>query len=110
MFFFRLAFWMLVVVAFIPVDEELLRTDQRAVSAHETIGVAQATFDDLGSFCARNPDACETGRELFSQLGAKARTGVSMLNAYLEVQFAADGSQIPTLGTADQIQTGSIRH
>lgn len=110
MFFLRLAFWMLVVVAFIPVDEELLRSDQRAVSAHETIGVAQATIDDLGAFCTRNPHACETGRELVTQLGAKARTGVAMLNDYLEVQFAGDIGQAASEGSADPIRTGSVSH
>lgn len=107
MFFLRLAFWMLVVVALIPVDEALLESDQQAISTYETIGAAQAAITDLAAFCERNPQACETGREIFSQLGAKARTGIGHINDYLDTQFAEN--QTPAAnGQPDATLTGSV--
>ena len=99
MFLVRIAFWLTLVIAFIPVNAEDLRDGQRAVSTGETLLAAQALVADLAGFCERNPATCGTGRELFSQLGAKAKTGARYLYRYME-----DGE----LANADAISTGSI--
>jgi hypothetical protein len=92
MFLIRAAFWLALVIAFIPVNPEDLEDGQRPVTTGETIVAAQALLADLSGFCDRNPNACGTGRELFAQLGAKARTGLRHVTAYLEEQKPGDAS------------------
>ena len=102
----RAAFWLTLVVAFIPVNPEDLKDGQRVVSTGETIVAAQAVFADLTGFCGRNPLTCNTGKELFSQLGAKATVGARHVYLYLEARSAStDGSET----VADLQKTGSIK-
>jgi Family of unknown function (DUF5330) len=102
MFFIRAVFWLTLLVAFIPVNPADLKDGQRAVSTGETIVAAQALVSDLSGFCERNEQACGTGKELFSQLGAKALTGARHVIRYLE-QNAGEDAPAP-----DKISTGSL--
>ncbi|NLH81094.1 MAG: DUF5330 domain-containing protein, partial [Phyllobacteriaceae bacterium] len=76
-FLLRAAFWLSLVVLFIPADpaETPANASGRAVSPFEAIGAAQSTLHDVGGFCDRNPTACDTGRVALEGFGAKARTG-----------------------------------
>lgn len=105
MFLIRTAFWLALVVAFIPVNPADLGDDQRPVSTQETIGAVQALVADLAGFCQRNGSACDTGREVFSQFGAKARAGLRYASAY----FDEDGATAPDdAGTSDEIRVGAV--
>ena len=73
MFLIRAAFWLTLVIAFIPVKSADLGEGQRAVSTMETVSLAQSVVSDIGSFCSRNTQTCETGGVLLSQMGLKAR-------------------------------------
>jgi hypothetical protein len=112
MFLLRAVFWLTLVVAFIPVNPEDLKDGQRTVSTGETIVAAQALLADLSGFCERNPQACGTGKELFSQLGAKAKTGARHVYRYIE-ENAAEAPLTPVEGIggdpeADEVSTGSV--
>jgi hypothetical protein len=102
MFLIRAVFWLTLLVAFIPVNPADLKEGQRAVSTGETIVAAQALLADLSGFCERNQEACGTGKELFSQLGAKALTGARHVIQYLE-ENADKEAPAP-----DKISTGSL--
>ena len=97
MFLLRAIFWLSLVIAFIPVNPEDLGADQRPVSTKETIGAVQLVIADLSRFCERNPQPCDTGRELFSQFGAKAKNGAQHVHDFLDRRLRPD-----------EIQTGSV--
>ena len=108
MFLIRFAFWMMLVVALIPVNAEDLGPEYRAVSTQETVLAAQAAMRDLSKFCERNKQTCETGRELVSQLGVKAATGARFVSAYLEDRFGESGS-LSNAEPTDQTMTGAVK-
>jgi hypothetical protein len=99
MFLLRMAFWLSIVVALIPVNPEDLSAGQRPVTTFETLGAAQAVVSDLAGFCERNVNACATGREVFAQFGAKARTGLRYVAAWVEKDGEATDVQPDTLAT-----------
>lgn len=103
MFLIRAIFWLSLVVAFIPVNPEDLGPEQRAVSTRETIGALQMTVADLGAFCERNPQPCDTGRELALQFGAKARNGAHYVQNFLDRHVGSRAETEP-----DRISTGSV--
>lgn len=105
MFLVRAIFWLSIVIALIPVNPADLGEGQRPVSTFETLGAAQAVVRDLSGFCERNRQACETGSEVLAQFGAKARTGLRYVSAYLE-EPAETGQ--PGDGQSDPIQTGTV--
>jgi hypothetical protein len=112
MFLLRATFWLALVIAFIPVNPEDLEEGQRPVTTGETFVAAQALLADLSGFCDRNPNACGTGRELFAQMGAKARTGLRHVSVFLEEQQPAEASpDAPAANPAepvDNVSTSSV--
>ncbi|MCB1463850.1 MAG: DUF5330 domain-containing protein [Nitratireductor sp.] len=110
MFVIRAIFWLSIVVAFIPVNPADLKEGQRPVSTLETIGAAQTLVSDLGGFCGRNPQACGTANELFSQFGAKARTGARYVSAWLDKTASQDDGNAGSDATVgqDMLRTGTV--
>jgi hypothetical protein len=92
MFLIRTAFWLAVVVMLIPVDENVAREAEASaaapIGAFEAVGAAQATIDDMGGFCARNPDVCEVGGRVATTFALKAKTGAEMLSTFLDDQLS----------------------
>jgi hypothetical protein len=110
MFIIRTIFWLSLVIAFIPVSKDELGDNQRIVSTQETISVVQSTYRDLSQFCARNPQTCGTGKELFSQFGVKAKTGAELVYSFLDEKFGT-GVEEASPGEIlqpDSFSTGSI--
>lgn len=79
MFLLRIAFWLSIVILFIPANPET-GTEAPSVGAFEALSAAQATVADLSSFCDRNPAVCSTGSDAFEAFTEKARNGVRMLH------------------------------
>lgn len=104
MFLIRAAFWLALVVAFIPVRDADLGEGQRAVSTMETVNLAQAVVSDIGSFCSRNAQTCETGGELLSQMGLKAREGAKIAYTWLDKHVADEKKQ----SKIDPVSTSSV--
>lgn len=109
MFLIRAVFWLSIVVALIPVNPADLEHGQRPVSTLETLGAAQTLVSDLSGFCTRNPQACGTANELFSQFGAKARTGMRYVSAWLD-KGAGETGGADKLAVAgqDPVRTGTV--
>ena len=112
MFVLRAIFWLSIVVALIPVNPADLKDGQRPVSTMETLGAAQMLVSDLGGFCERNPQACGTANELFSQFGAKARTGARYVSSWLDKNTAESvtGEAVgeTASGNQDPVRTGAV--
>ena len=110
MFFIRAVFWLSLVVAFIPVNPSDLAGDQKPVSPLETVGLAQSVVEDVAAFCTRNQGTCETGGQLFSQMGIKAREGARIAYTWLDKRYgpqtegdAGDGE------STDPVETGAVK-
>ncbi len=113
MFLIRAAFWLTLVIAFIPVKQSDLPVGQRSISTMETVSLAQSVFADLSTFCARNAETCETGGVLISQMGMKAREGAKLAYTWLDGRYGtsseiarsqADKAEQPV----DPVSTSSI--
>jgi hypothetical protein len=83
MFLIRAAFWLSVVIMFIPADPETNSPAPR-VSVIEGLVAARAVAVDLSNFCERNPDVCVTGNAAFQVFAEKAQNGAKMLYRYLD--------------------------
>jgi hypothetical protein len=104
MFLIRAAFWLTLVVAFIPVKNTDLGEGQRSVSTMETVNLAQSVVSDIGSFCSRNAQTCETGGELLSQMGLKAREGAKLAYTWLDKHVGDDNKA----NAIDPVSTSSV--
>ena len=104
MFLIRAAFWLTLVIAFIPVKSADLGEGQRAVSTMETVSLAQSVVSDIGSFCSRNTQTCETGGVLLSQMGLKAREGAKMAYTWLDQRVGEDKEP----DAIDPVSTSSV--
>ena len=87
MFIIRTAFWLSLVVLFLPAGSGEDGTDAKIVGASEAFSVAQTTVGDLAKFCERNPGACDTGNLVVSSFGQKARYGAQIVYEYLDDKF-----------------------
>ncbi len=73
-------------IAYILIPEDLtprvtaVEGNQPAVSASQTLDAANSVLQDIGDFCTRNPEACETGRALIETARQKAQTGLDKLS------------------------------
>jgi hypothetical protein len=97
-FLFRVAFWLALVILFLPGDPETGEPAPR-VSAMEAFSAAGTVVSDLSSFCERNPDVCATGSSALTVLTQKVMYGAELLRDYLTP--AAD-DPAGTLGPEDQ--------
>lgn len=107
---------MALVIAFIPVDKEELDASQRVVSTRETISLVQSAYFDVSQFCFRNPQPCDTGMELVSQFGAKAKNGALLAYTYFDQHFSNSDNIADQIDKPDQraqqtdpVSTGSTR-
>ncbi|MGI9400905.1 MAG: DUF5330 domain-containing protein [Rhizobiaceae bacterium] len=110
----RIIFWLALIIAFIPVNKNELDVDQRVVSTSETISLVQSAYYDISQFCTRNPQPCDTGKELASQFGAKAKSGMLLAYNYLDKNFSSGKGQAgksvepnQSLFQTDPVTTGS---
>lgn len=101
MFIIRAAFWLLLVLAFIPVERPT-DENQLPVSAGEALTAAQSTFHDLAGFCSRNRQACDTGRETARLIGDRAQTGAMAVYHYLSGDDDANAAR-PRATTGDTL-------
>jgi len=103
MFLIRACFWLALVIAFIPANPADMEPGQRSVSTMETVGLAQSVASDIGSFCQRNSETCETGGILISQMGKKAREGARIAYTWLDERYGKEENEV-----VDGVATGSL--
>ena len=89
MFFIRTVFWVSLIVLILPIDKtETDATVTQSVSTAGAIEIASGAISDLASFCGRNPETCEKGREFANAFGVKAVHASGLLYKFLDEQFA----------------------
>ncbi|WP_208988707.1 DUF5330 domain-containing protein [Labrenzia sp. VG12] len=97
-FLLRTAFWLTLVLALIPLGSGKESTTVEKVDPVSAFLAAQATVSDIGGFCGRNPQACETGGNALTAIGSRARDGARIVYEYLDTQMA-DQSETDALLT-----------
>ncbi len=104
MFLIRSAFWLSLVILLIPADQKTDAGDQagQPISAYEAYGAAQSAISDFAGFCARQPEACDTGGAALATFGNKARHGARLLYEFLDEQFGGTPTTTDTLTTEDR--------
>ena len=104
MFILRMAFWLSVVIMFLPSEDgpstKAPAAEQTGLSVDGAIGAAAATVSDMASFCDRNQEVCETGAKAFDTFLAKAENG-----ARLAYRILSDVNEGATENSAQELAT-----
>jgi uncharacterized protein DUF5330 len=85
MFLIRTGFWLVILVLLLPTDKE---------QQNQVYGTAQAAFNDVASFCNRNPETCAASQEAFGVLVQKAQYGAQMVMGLVEGQTTSFGNDL----------------
>jgi hypothetical protein len=92
-FLLRAAFWLSIVLLLLPSDPaKRIDPARPQFGAAEALGFAQAAFEDARGFCARRPEACETGSHALHGLGEKAQYGAKLMYEFLSDKLADEPS------------------
>jgi hypothetical protein len=98
-FLVRMTFWLTVVLVLLPSGGSQ-STPKVGVNAIDAMSAAKATVTDMGSFCARQPDACSVGSQAAVAIGHRAQAGAKMLYEYLNERFGTNDAGTVTSATA----------
>src|SRR5262245_46791757 len=80
MFFVRAAFWIFLILLLMPTNDKE-KTDFYTA--------ASRTVSDLGGFCGRNPQVCDSTSSIFENILRKVRNTVDMLEDMVTPDAAA---------------------
>lgn len=107
MFLIRAAFWLSVVILFIPAGQSNDNAKEaQTVSAGEAFVAVHALWSDLSGFCERNPQVCATRDAALGTFTQKARNGVRILYRYLDGgDGATEAAGEPDARTEDAVLT-----
>lgn len=95
-FLLRVTFWFSMVLLALP--SGMGPDDQPKVGPIDALLAAKAAVGDVASLCARQPEACETGREAFAVIGTRARE-----SARIAYQLIEEGQALDTEGTGSTL-------
>lgn len=98
-FLIKCAFWLGLVLLFIPVPESQQRPGVHYVSTGETVSALTAALADVRGFCTRNPDACATGAAAMQTMGDRAQAGARMLSDFIAEQLDRSRDLVPPPGS-----------
>lgn len=82
-FLLRLAFWLGIVLIFLPSGAARPGAATNAVGASDTIAAAAATIGDLRQFCSRQPGACAVGSQVATEIGHTLQLAAKALHGLL---------------------------
>lgn len=90
LFLLRTAFWLTLVLVLIPLGSDPDTTSEQTLDVDPVSAflAAQATVSDIGGFCSRNPQACETGGDALSAIGSRARDGARIVYEFIDTKIA----------------------
>jgi len=96
-FIIKSVFWLFILLVgitlFVPLPDDEERSGQ-GYSTMDTLRAVRGAIADLGGFCQRNEETCETGKAFFASLGVRARDGAGMLYQFLDRQFSGDEAAV----------------
>jgi hypothetical protein len=115
-FAIKFCFWMMLISLFIPMDTKDNPHGANRPGPIEAFFAARETISDLGDFCTRKPQACETGKAALSNAGVRASEVAKVGYEYLDTQLgknadnpdatvaAAHGDRAPDANQVDVIK------
>jgi hypothetical protein len=115
-FAIKFCFWMMLISLFIPMDMKDNPHGAKQPGPIEAFFAARETINDLGDFCTRNLQACETGKAALSSAGVRASEVAKVGYEYLDTQLgknvdnpdamvaAAHGDRAPDANQVDVIK------
>lgn len=123
-FLLKVAFFLIVVfvaVAYFAPSEQKLQTSDQSYSMLEGIIAVKSAINDMGGFCDRNPQTCETGKSFFGSVKDKALEGARIsyefLNEKLGGKTISDAENQSNIiqhksnnNSVENIHTGAIKN
>jgi hypothetical protein len=102
------------IAAFMPSAPEDVNQAAPSVASAETsdtgyLEIANNTFSDLASFCARQPGVCETAGFVAHKLELKAKYGVRLIYDWANEANTTPVVQPEIAKGSDPIETGSMK-
>jgi hypothetical protein len=92
-FLIRVAFWLCVVLAFLPTGGSKQNMQAAApnsdLNAVEAFSAATATVSDMRHFCERQPDACTVGSQAAVAFGQRAQAGAKMVYEFINERLVS---------------------
>jgi hypothetical protein len=92
-FLLRAAFWLGVVVMFIPAEST--KPSAPPIGATEAVSAAGAAVSDMRRFCSRQAEACAVGSQVATAFGQKAQAGAKMLYDLVTAEGASQHTLTP---------------
>ena len=103
-FLVRMAFWLGLIIALLPIAPLRQDTSASKLGAVDSLSAASAAVSDIHQFCVRQPDACAAGSEAIAQFVQKAETGAKFLYQFLNERKVKDERPI-TMKSTDRSPT-----
>lgn len=108
MFLIRTAFWLAVVVMFLPTSQSDEAAAPEAapvaqISMWEAVGAARSTASDMAGFCGRNTDVCQTGEVAWQVFRSKAKYGAQMVYGWFAENAAPSPARERTLDASQPV-------
>lgn len=82
-FLLRMAFWLMVVFALLPLGKTPESDKAPKVDTTEAVTAATAAVSDMAQFCTRQPTACDIGGQAATVVAHRAQAGAKKVYEYL---------------------------
>lgn len=93
-FLLRIGFWLTLVFLLLPglpggmSHQDAQSPDAPKVDAADALSAATSAVADAGGFCARQPQACAVGAQIFDMIGQRAEAGARYALSYISEQIS----------------------
>ncbi len=91
-FLLRMAFWLMVVFALLPLSKGPDTDKMPQVAATDAVSAATAAVTDMAQFCTRQPAACEIGGQAATVVTQRAQAGAKKVYEYITEKKSPEGS------------------
>lgn len=91
-FLLRMAFWLMVVFALLPLGKGPNTDKMPQVAATDAVSAATAAVSDMAQFCIRQPAACEIGGQAATIVGQRAQAGAKKVYDYITEKKPPEGT------------------
>lgn len=90
------------VLMVLPLGKSGEPSDAPQVGVVEALFAAQSAMADMGSFCERRAETCDTGRKIAGEVAVRAKEAARLAYLYLD-------NKTPSMISDDAIKTGSVK-
>ena len=101
-FLVRTGFWLSLVLMILPLGKSGDASSEPTVGVVEALVAAQSAMADMGNFCERRAQTCDTGRKVAGEVAVRAKEAARLAYVYLDDRAP---SKIPD----DALNTGSVK-